>query len=501
MHILNVSLKQHTPLIHFQHDQEGATLRASEVKPRLDKYILGKLGKENCNSFSADNLKSLPIQQQYYEIGRLTAKQNGWLVGKGDQPALNYKMRIKTEGKKYEHKIRIINADKYAVYYNKISITLLFKDSLLSELLKKNIANFFIEFNFGFRQSKGYGSFTVLPDESEACIQKKDYETVLTDVYEKVGKIPIRQESTIPFNLSRFIRVKPKSDDNDIVKEKINHLKNLIIPISKVDFNEELCFKDYRDVIKKELENKIEEVNNCSDSNFTPYKAPMKEGLNQCIINIDEVHNYFLYSYFKKVLDTIILSKFQVYKSGRNKPYEKSHLRDFYGELKKYDKVVYWDKRFMKQKLDQLRTSGIDIPALRDNHKNDPSGKSELKKKDDKDTTYFFIRAILGLEGHFEFQTEEKEKKIIISVENKDIERFQSIITFKVIADNIYVCIKSKNELKEILNQGFLFKVYVKNEKRNLSFICPLDREITVPDLKEDEIDSLYQDIITYFCN
>ena len=36
MKTLKVTLKQHTPLIHFQHEQYGATLRASEVKPKLD---------------------------------------------------------------------------------------------------------------------------------------------------------------------------------------------------------------------------------------------------------------------------------------------------------------------------------------------------------------------------------------------------------------------------------------------------------------------------------
>ena len=40
MHKLDIKLKQHTPLIHFQHDQEGATLRASEVKPKLDRFII-----------------------------------------------------------------------------------------------------------------------------------------------------------------------------------------------------------------------------------------------------------------------------------------------------------------------------------------------------------------------------------------------------------------------------------------------------------------------------
>jgi hypothetical protein len=34
-----VRLKQHTPMIHFQHDQAGATLRATEVKPKLDRYV------------------------------------------------------------------------------------------------------------------------------------------------------------------------------------------------------------------------------------------------------------------------------------------------------------------------------------------------------------------------------------------------------------------------------------------------------------------------------
>ncbi|MEL7223220.1 MAG: hypothetical protein AAGJ93_17980, partial [Bacteroidota bacterium] len=33
-------LKQHTPLIHFQHEQSGATLRATEVKAKLDRFIL-----------------------------------------------------------------------------------------------------------------------------------------------------------------------------------------------------------------------------------------------------------------------------------------------------------------------------------------------------------------------------------------------------------------------------------------------------------------------------
>ena len=37
---LTVKLKQHTPLIHFQAEQDGATLRATELKPKLDKFLV-----------------------------------------------------------------------------------------------------------------------------------------------------------------------------------------------------------------------------------------------------------------------------------------------------------------------------------------------------------------------------------------------------------------------------------------------------------------------------
>ena len=37
---LNLELKCQSPMIHFQGEEESATLRASEVKPKLDRYLL-----------------------------------------------------------------------------------------------------------------------------------------------------------------------------------------------------------------------------------------------------------------------------------------------------------------------------------------------------------------------------------------------------------------------------------------------------------------------------
>lgn len=45
MNKLTITLKQHTPIVHFQHEQEGATLRATEVKPKLDRFIVNEFSK------------------------------------------------------------------------------------------------------------------------------------------------------------------------------------------------------------------------------------------------------------------------------------------------------------------------------------------------------------------------------------------------------------------------------------------------------------------------
>ena len=167
MKALKVTLKQHTPLIHFQHDQYGATLRASEVKPKLDRFILTKLGKGN------------------YELGCEEAKEKGWLIGKGTHPALNYKIQVHPKDKidlSLQNKINrekkhttedfplllanmggrdsvdeLVNFSMYKTVYLEI-FTL--KDNLC-EKMKNYIPFFFAKTNFGQRSNKGFGCFTV----------------------------------------------------------------------------------------------------------------------------------------------------------------------------------------------------------------------------------------------------------------------------------------------------------------------------------------------------
>lgn len=208
MHKLEVTLKQHTPLIHFQHDQEGATLRATEVKPKLDRFILTKLGKSPTPdqiSIGHKVLKECDKNLNFdeltpYEKGKFIAKGLGWLIGKGEQPALDYKMKIISDSNDDNIKMpieikRTIDEKGRPVQDRDNNGNLLYKTTFslilanmggkkeseivnfsfsneikilfssffveLINVIENEIYEFFMVNNFGNRCDKGFGSYTV----------------------------------------------------------------------------------------------------------------------------------------------------------------------------------------------------------------------------------------------------------------------------------------------------------------------------------------------------
>lgn len=222
MYQLKFTLKQHTPIIHFQHDQDGATLRATEVKPKLDRFIMEKLGNGN------------------YEAGRKIAQSNKWLIDK-DKGALDYKMRIisKSESEYFlplamtpntrndsnrENKlinyikesinidVKLLtstaffsNQDKFSFKNNEIDVEkttcsdmqfAILQESLdifiLSNLendfknkIESIIKDFFALHNFGMRSSKGFGSFTINEENNK---NENSFEGSLKSTFDVVYK-------------------------------------------------------------------------------------------------------------------------------------------------------------------------------------------------------------------------------------------------------------------------------------------------------------------------
>lgn len=132
------TLKQHTPIIHFQSEQSGATLRATELKPKLDRFLL--------------KLKNPTIKPS-----------------KGPQGELffDYKIKISSENVKIEP---VEQYNKFPPLYfardNKKFSTAKLKvqfisldDDKLMTVIKEEFPKFLALTNFGSRSSKGYGSF------------------------------------------------------------------------------------------------------------------------------------------------------------------------------------------------------------------------------------------------------------------------------------------------------------------------------------------------------
>ncbi|MHB9945481.1 hypothetical protein CF095_08785 [Clostridium botulinum] len=157
---LKIELKQHTPLIHFQSEQPGAILRATEVKPKLDKFL-----KKYAFPGGFEEYKQ-------YLIGYKTDKKDK-IEDFGDKQAFDYKLRIYTENPNKIQKINI-KGGMQALYFagrsnnGNVKGILTNEDIILEfftfhkglmEIIKNNIEEFFCINNFGTRQNKGFGSF------------------------------------------------------------------------------------------------------------------------------------------------------------------------------------------------------------------------------------------------------------------------------------------------------------------------------------------------------
>jgi hypothetical protein len=379
MNRLEITLKQHTPLIHFQHGQEGATLRASEVKPKLDRFILEDLG-------NGDS-----------EKGKQIAKSNGWTIN-GQESALDYRMRIWTNEndihneyliasyikdedtkKLQDRNINFINKspyfaqeefnkkiirktmnwnsiDKKGILHDKIFLEIKSFDTFLMEKLKKNLQSFFLSVNFGTRQSKGFGSFEVMK--------------ILLDNKE----IPLDNSIELIKKLFTFVYVKQlKTHDFNTIFSQINN--------------------DYK-----------------------------------------------------------------LLKSGQTRPYAKSKLM-LYGL--RLMPEIRWEKRFIKRKVDNMYETAEKDVYYKLKKKN-----ADTPKEND-NSKYNYLRALLGLAEQFEFLLEnpsqnDARNKLIVKVKSTTIQRIKSPILFKVLNSTIYLV---GNEIpSDILGKEFSFTVSIQND-------------------------------------
>jgi len=349
-----ITLKQQTDMIHFQAN-EYSILRMSEIKPRLTKFIKDELKNIDNNLYT--KYKHIIENKEIF-----TQKGCGFFKLRTNLK----KVEISEYGTypKNNNKIGSYFARAKAVNFDEIEIEVfsLIKD--LEELVAKSMKYFFILYNIGQRQTKGFGGF-ILKDTTQ-------------DEFEK------------------------------ILKQK------------------------YQTIYKKTSNN------------------PLK----------------------------MIHEDYQLLKSGRNNPYKKSLLFEYF-----CNKHIRWEKRKIKQELSRnykLKSSHRAIDGSRDNY------------------NYKYIRAMLGVAGSFSFLLEEKNekkqnKRLSLNVAHKyknkkeKIERFNSPILFKVFDNTIYAL---PNKIpQEIFNQEFILKLDTKAlKKQKLKIVKDFEIKSKTPTKEEFDL-------------
>lgn len=170
-----IELKQLTPMWHFQPDLSGCSLRATEVKPKLDAFLLKK----------SPGLTK-------YKISNAS----------GSKVALDYKLSFIAPDEKTTCMTRsplffgnIGKQQKKLVFYGKepVRMHIFSFHKELIEAIKNNLCDFFATHSFGTRQDKGFGFFfpnglTGKPEDAYGAqymfkLPYKEFEPIFNAIY------------------------------------------------------------------------------------------------------------------------------------------------------------------------------------------------------------------------------------------------------------------------------------------------------------------------------
>lgn len=167
---INIELKQVSPMLHFQGREDGATIRATELKPKLDRFILSWITFENSKiTWDKDALNSETLMLNNC-VKELIKEHQDWFIDKtGEKHALNYKVRIIAGNRLNNIKDKCFGNAGYVLKQNKHEYSyyesIFIKIKCFNESLKNKIIELFPLFidstAFGLQQGKGYGNYRV----------------------------------------------------------------------------------------------------------------------------------------------------------------------------------------------------------------------------------------------------------------------------------------------------------------------------------------------------
>ncbi len=173
------TLTQHTPIIHFQSEQRGATLRATELKPKFDRFIKERLKQINKKLYEQykgiiedDTIFPKDKGSNSYKISIYHTHTN-----KIETPKAYVNQRKEIDKTAYQSPY-FADASKSLISSREIKVCIKSFNKALLELLDATKDYIFLYENFGTRQSKGFGSFIrsdISQNEIKSILQQYNY--------------------------------------------------------------------------------------------------------------------------------------------------------------------------------------------------------------------------------------------------------------------------------------------------------------------------------------
>lgn len=164
---IEVKLKQHTPIIHFQHNQAGASLRATELKPKIDRFVLNDLKQVDEELYGKyqtvikKNFSESRAPSRYKVCVKANRRSGNFikyatLISKRDLESLK---REKNIDPKFPAPYF---GDCLAVSHEDVKAEIFSFDHELAKFLERILPYVLVFNNFGSRQGKGFGCFLPL---------------------------------------------------------------------------------------------------------------------------------------------------------------------------------------------------------------------------------------------------------------------------------------------------------------------------------------------------
>lgn len=220
-------LKQLTPMLHFQAKTQGATLRPSEVKPKLDRYIYSYLkghGFHIPNSWLCKPMEGEKTANPHY--------------------AFRYKLQLTAVGEThpdmdhihplYFGNLGVDTPETGTVFYAKgVKGKILFltteksaparlfgeeREFTLAEILRRLLSPFFQLHCFGTRSNKGFGSFLLDPSDEIPSVSVGDLVQYLPENCVKLNEMKPSKDG--------YSSDEAQLDDIDTLSKALKHHTN-----------------------------------------------------------------------------------------------------------------------------------------------------------------------------------------------------------------------------------------------------------------------------------